>query len=164
MGVDTHWSRQRWVDEMTDPQVARCFIKEMDLDALAVTIDNLHGFFWYEVRIDLDRPSEIHKLVPIPLMPHGASGMPEDHVKGVIGLDVAKINVNAELCRALFGGIKETVSTLPPDNDSISSLLAPATEQRASAAREKTWLFARARADMRPTSSSVHSASWGGRS
>lgn len=143
LGGDEDRSGQGHAGEMTDPEFAARFVEETGVDALAVAIGNMHGFTLHAVRLDLERLAEIRELVPIPLVLHGASGLPEDQIEGVIALGVAKINVNAELRRAFIAGVKDSADRLAPDDDSIASLLSPAMERMQWAVREKIRLFSR---------------------
>ena len=65
----------------TDPQDAVKFVQETGIDSLAVAIGTAHGVYKGEPKLDVDRLSEIRELVDIPLVLHGASGVPDDTVK-----------------------------------------------------------------------------------
>lgn len=136
-------SGQAHAGEMTDPEFAARFVEETGVDALAVAIGNVHGFTPHEVRLDLERLAKIRELVAIPLVLHGASGLPEDQIEEAIALGVAKINVNAELRQAFIVGVKDSADRLAPDDDSIASLLSPAMERMQWAVGEKIRLFSR---------------------
>lgn len=127
--------------ETTDPAVAERFVEETGVDALAVAIGNVHGFVPYQGSLDLGLLDEIRGRVPVPLVLHGASGLPDGRVRGAISLGVAKVNVNAELRRAFAEGVREAASALPPDEDAVAALLSPATEKMEGAVREKMRLF-----------------------
>ncbi len=129
---------------MTDPEAAARFVEQTGVDALAVSIGNVHGFTPNKVKLDLERLARIRESVSIPLVLHGASGLLEDQIEGVIGLGVAKINVNAELRWAFIDGVRDSVNCLLPDDDSIDSLLASATERMHRVAAQKIYLFSRA--------------------
>lgn len=129
--------------DMTDPQDAARFVEATGVDALAVALGNVHGFVPYEVKLDLDRLAAIRELVAVPLVLHGASGLPEDQVRDAIALGVAKINVNAELRRAFREGVAESVESVLAEDDGIATLLAPATERMKGVVREKIRSFSR---------------------
>ncbi|PSO54284.1 MAG: ketose-bisphosphate aldolase [Cyanobacteria bacterium QH_9_48_43] len=86
--------------KMTDPDQARDFVKQAQVDALAVTIGNVHGKYQGEPKLDFDRLSSIRKAVDIPLVLHGASGLPAQMIQQSIQLGVCKFNVNTELRQA----------------------------------------------------------------
>lgn len=105
---------------MTDPAQAAEFVAETAVDALAVAVGNVHGFTADPVRLDLNRLSAIHTAVPVPLVLHGASGLPEDQLLGSLTRGVAKINVNAELRRAYLQAVSAQLPTALPGSDVVS--------------------------------------------
>lgn len=84
----------------TDPGQAQRFIEESGVDALAVAVGNVHGMTASPVSLDLGRLGEIRARTTIPLVLHGASGVPDHNIAAAIRLGVAKVNVNAEIRNA----------------------------------------------------------------
>jgi fructose-bisphosphate aldolase class II/tagatose 1,6-diphosphate aldolase GatY/KbaY len=123
---------------MTDPGVAARFVERTAVDALAVAIGNVHGIPARPVRLDLDRLAAIRDRVAVPLVLHGASGLPDDDVLGAIQLGVAKININTELRRAFAAGLSEAVA----GRDDFESILGPARRAMEAVAAEKIRLYA----------------------
>lgn len=105
---------------MTDPAQAAEFVAETAVDAMAVAVGNVHGFTADPVRLDLNRLSAIHTAVPVPLVLHGASGLPENQLLGSLARGVAKINVNAELRRAYLQAVSAQLPTALPGSDVVS--------------------------------------------
>ncbi|KUO22080.1 class II fructose-bisphosphate aldolase [Streptomyces dysideae] len=105
---------------MTDPAQAAEFVAETGVDALAVAVGNVHGFTADPVRLDLTRLAAIHAAVPVPLVLHGASGLPRDQLLGALTHGVAKINVNAELRRAYLRAVSAELPTALPGSDVVS--------------------------------------------
>ncbi|WP_328871443.1 class II fructose-bisphosphate aldolase [Streptomyces sp. NBC_00287] len=105
---------------MTEPAQAAEFVAETDVDALAVAVGNVHGFTATPVRLDLDRLSEISSANPVPLVLHGASGLPEPQLKAALTRGVAKINVNAELRRAYLQAVQAELPKAIPGSDVVS--------------------------------------------
>ena len=68
-------------DNNTDPEEAREFVEKTGVDSLAVAIGTAHGFYVGTPVLDKERVSEIAKIVSIPLVMHGASGLTEEDVK-----------------------------------------------------------------------------------
>jgi fructose-bisphosphate aldolase class II/tagatose 1,6-diphosphate aldolase GatY/KbaY len=86
--------------ELTDPEQAAEFAERTGVDALAVAVGNVHGFTPEPVRLDLERLRAIAAVCSAPLVLHGASGLPEQDLRGAVAAGVVKVNVNAELRRA----------------------------------------------------------------
>jgi tagatose 1,6-diphosphate aldolase GatY/KbaY len=121
---------------MTDPCAARQFVAATGVDALAVAIGNVHGVPARPVTLDLDRLSAIKAAVDVPLVLHGASGLPDARVRDAIGLGVAKVNVNTELRRALRTSLI-AVADDPPAGDGIATLMADIIGSVQAAAQQK---------------------------
>ncbi len=88
--------------KMTDPMQAGEFVKITQVDALAVTIGNVHGEYKSEPRLDFDRLVRIRQRVgeDVLLVLHGASGLPAQMISRSIELGVCKFNVNTEVRQA----------------------------------------------------------------
>ncbi|WP_050182068.1 class II fructose-bisphosphate aldolase [Domibacillus robiginosus] len=85
---------------LTDPQSARAFVAETNVDFLAAAIGTVHGMYQGEPKIDLALLENIREAVGIPLVLHGGSGTPEDVLKRAIELGICKVNVNTEVSMA----------------------------------------------------------------
>ena len=83
--------------KMTDPQQAKEFVAESGVDFLAVTIGNVHGQYRVEPQLDFERLAKIRQQLQIPLVLHGASGLPAQMIQQSIELGVCKFNVNTEV-------------------------------------------------------------------
>ncbi len=96
---------------LTDPAQAKEFVEKTGCDALAVAIGTSHGAYKFKgnPKLDLRRLAEIKKLVKIPIVLHGASGVPSQLVKMLkkCGGDVgeAKGNAPAEIKKAIKMGV-----------------------------------------------------------
>lgn len=106
---------------MTDPEQAAEFVAATGVDALAVAVGNVHGFTAEPVRLDLDRLERIRNVVPVPLVLHGASGLPEEQLLGAVRRGVAKVNVNAELRRAYLEAVAAALPDALPGSDVVST-------------------------------------------
>lgn len=83
--------------KMTDPDQAKEFVAESGVDFLAVTIGNVHGQYYCEPKLDFERLTKIRQQIHIPLVLHGASGLPASMIQQSIELGVCKFNVNTEV-------------------------------------------------------------------
>ncbi len=92
--------------KFTDPGQAEDFVSRTGIDALAVCIGNVHGRYRGKPTLDFERLESIRKNVSLPLVLHGASGLPEDMIKRSIELGVCKFNVNTEVRQANLEAIR----------------------------------------------------------
>lgn len=97
----------------TDPEDAVKFVEETGITSLAVAIGTAHGIYKGEPKLDLNRLSEIRQVVKIPLVLHGASGVPDETVKECIKRGISKVNFATELRIAYSNGIKEYLKENP---------------------------------------------------
>ncbi|MFC7395220.1 class II fructose-bisphosphate aldolase [Scopulibacillus cellulosilyticus] len=96
---------------LTDPESAKQFVEETDIDFLAAAIGTVHGLYKGEPNIDFNRLKKIRDSVNIPLVLHGGSGTSEDKLKQAIDLGICKINVNTEVSIAAVSFLKSAFET-----------------------------------------------------
>lgn len=101
----------------TNPQQAVDFVKKTDIDSLAVAIGTAHGLYKEDPKLDFERLKEIRSLVTIPLVLHGASGVPEEAVKKAISLGITKVNIATELKIPFSHKLREYLVAHPEEND-----------------------------------------------
>ena len=97
----------------TDPMEAKEFVERTGVSSLAVAIGTAHGVYKGEPKLDLDRLAEIRKVVSIPLVLHGASGLSEEAVVESIKRGICKVNFATELRIAYTDGVKEFLAANP---------------------------------------------------
>jgi tagatose 1,6-diphosphate aldolase GatY/KbaY len=100
--------------KMTDPDQAVEFVRATGVDSLAVTIGNVHGEYKSPPRLDFDRLAKIRERLAIPLVLHGASGLPAEMIGRSIQLGVCKFNVNTEVRQAYLQALKEEICGQSP--------------------------------------------------
>jgi fructose-bisphosphate aldolase class II len=150
-------------DPYTDPDVAKEFVKRTGVDALAVAIGTSHGAYKFkgEAKLDFERLKAIRNNVSIPLVLHGASGVPQwivekatkygaewsgakgipdSHIKKAVSLGIAKINIDTDLRLAFTGTIREVLVTTPKEYDP-RKILGPARETMKEVVKAKMLLF-----------------------
>ena len=105
-------------DIYTDPLEAKEFVERTGVDSLAIAIGTAHGLYKGEPKLDLERLSEIRKVVSVPLVLHGGSGIPDWKVQEAIRRGICKVNYATELRIAYTNGInkylKENPDTIDP--------------------------------------------------
>ncbi|NHB94187.1 tagatose bisphosphate family class II aldolase [Photorhabdus cinerea] len=101
----------------TDPLAAKAFVARTGIDSLAVAIGSAHGLYHGEPHLDFERLAAIRERVDIPLVLHGASGIPEAMVQQAIALGVCKVNVATDLKIAFADAVKSYFIQHPDAND-----------------------------------------------
>jgi len=97
----------------TDPEEAKEFAEQTGVDFLAVGIGNAHGFYKGVPKLRFDILEKTQSLVSIPIVLHGASGIPDEDVKKSTGLGICKVNFATELRDAFTKGVKEYLEKNP---------------------------------------------------
>jgi ketose-bisphosphate aldolase len=125
--------------ELTDPEQAAEFVHRTRADALAVAVGTVHGFTSRPVEIDLARLRRIAALTRLPLVLHGASGLPDAMITAAVAAGVAKVNVNAELRRA---HVEALHSALARSDDDLVRIQRSAVAAMTATAAEKLTVLA----------------------
>ena len=101
----------------TDPQQAKEFAERTNATSLAVAIGTAHGLYQGTPKLDFERLAAIREVVSIPLVLHGASGVPDDAVRESIRLGICKVNFATELRIAYSDGVKKYLAENPDGFD-----------------------------------------------
>jgi fructose-bisphosphate aldolase class II len=137
-------------DLMTDPTQAADFVRDTGIDTLAIAVGTVHGIpvdprikkvlSTLREHVDLKRVAAIRKVVKIPLVMHGASGVPDAQIRAAIKYGVAVFNIDTDLRvafnKALRANVKKNLQIYDP-----RKLLGPATEALQEAAEKKLKLM-----------------------
>lgn len=89
----------------TDPVMAKKFVDETGLDALACAFGTAHGVYLKQPKLDFDRLSKIKSLVDVPLVMHGGSGVSHEDYRKVIELGIRKINYYTYMAKAAANAV-----------------------------------------------------------
>ncbi|MCZ7646065.1 MAG: class II fructose-bisphosphate aldolase [Planctomycetota bacterium] len=116
----------------TAPEEARRFVEATGVDLLAVAVGTAHGFYKREPKLDLPRLERIRAATDVPLVLHGASGVPPAQWRAAIARGVAKINFATEIKDAFTRGLRDALAggeidlrkTFPPAMDAVTELVA----------------------------------------
>ena len=84
---------------------------ETGIDSLAPALGSVHGFYKGEPNLNFERMDLINEQLPIPLVLHGGSGIPDDKIKKAISCGISKINVNTELQVSWSNAVREFLNT-----------------------------------------------------
>ena len=107
----------------TNPEEAARFARETGVDAMAISIGNVHLQQDAGQGLDLDRLREIEALTSVPLVIHGGSGVPIAQRAALAATSqICKFNIGTEL-RMVFGSaLREAVARDPDRFDRIEIL------------------------------------------
>lgn len=104
-------------DTNSDPAEAKEFVERTGVTSLAVAIGTAHGFYKGTPVLDKERVSEIRKVVSIPLVLHGASGLNDDEVRECVRRGICKVNFATELRAAYTAAGKKLIEEKPDTFD-----------------------------------------------
>ncbi len=104
-------------DTNTDPQQAKEFVERTGVSSLAIAIGTAHGFYAGTPVLDKKRVSEIKKVVSVPLVLHGASGLSDEDVKECVQRGICKVNFATELRKAYTDAGKKLAEEQPESFD-----------------------------------------------
>jgi ketose-bisphosphate aldolase len=102
---------------LTDPDQAGEFVRATGIDALSVSVGNVHVLTRGEARVDLDLVSKIREKAGVPLVIHGGTGFPPGQVRGAIERGVAKFNVGTVLKKVYYEGLKASIARTDGSED-----------------------------------------------
>ena len=80
------------------------FVKETDVDCLAVAIGTAHGLYPsdFEPHLKQDLLSEIKAAVSVPLVLHGGSGNPDSEIAEAVKRGINKVNISSDIKAAFM--------------------------------------------------------------
>ena len=76
----------------TDCDQALDFVERTSVDALAVSVGNVHGFYKGKPKLDFGLIEKLGQFIPVPLVLHGGSGISDNDFRKAISLGICKIN------------------------------------------------------------------------
>ncbi|NCB65061.1 MAG: class II fructose-bisphosphate aldolase [Bacilli bacterium] len=126
----------------TNPEMAKKFCEICEIDALAVAVGTVHGFYKLPPKIEHDRIAQIHTLVPhVPLVLHGGTGVPDDDFRKAIQHGIRKINIGTELWYNGYGNTMKKHAELMPINGDPRKVMAQVREACAKIVEQKIEVF-----------------------
>lgn len=79
-----------------DPKECQGLVQRTGIDCLAPALGSVHGPYKGEPKLGFKEMEEICQTIKLPLVLHGGTGIPTEHIKRAVSLGTAKINVNTE--------------------------------------------------------------------
>lgn len=114
----------------TRPDEAAAFVAATGVDALAVAVGSSHAMTERSAALDLALVAELRAAVPVPLVLHGSSGVPDDEIVRAVRVGMTKINIATHLNKVFTGAVRAVLGENPALVDS-RKYLGPARDAMA---------------------------------
>jgi fructose-bisphosphate aldolase class II len=93
----------------TDPAEAAAYVAATGVDALAVAVGSSHAMRSRTARLDHELIARLRAAVPVPLVLHGSSGVPDDELMAAVRGGMVKVNIGTALNSAFTGAVRESL-------------------------------------------------------
>jgi fructose-bisphosphate aldolase class II len=111
----------------TDPAQAHDYVEATGVDALAVAVGTSHAMLTRDAAIDLELIARLHAAVPVPLVLHGSSGVPDADLTRAVGAGMTKINIATQLNKSFTAAVRTYLAANPEVVDTRKYLAAART-------------------------------------
>ncbi len=101
--------------ETTDPQYAAAFVAATGIDALAISAGNVHVLLDGQRALDIDRIAAIRRVLEVPIVLHGGTGISAKSLQQAIALGVAKVNYGTVLKQRYLEAVRRSLDNPQPD-------------------------------------------------
>ncbi|QLE73449.1 fructose-bisphosphate aldolase [Streptomyces rectiverticillatus] len=101
----------------TDPAEAAAYVADTGVDALAVAVGSTHAMTERTATLDHALIAALRDAVPVPLVLHGSSGVPDTELRRAVAAGMTKINVGTALNKAFTGAIRAFLEAHPSTTD-----------------------------------------------
>lgn len=102
----------------TDPAEAAAFVAATGVDALAVAVGSSHAMAERTAVLDKDLIAALRAKLPVPLVLHGSSGVPDEEIRRAIAAGMTKINIATHLASVFTATVREVLAASPGLADS----------------------------------------------
>lgn len=94
----------------TEPEQAAGYVAATGVDALAVAVGSSHAMLTRDAVLDLDLIAELRRAVPVPLVLHGSSGVPDDGLALAVRHGMTKVNIATHLNKAFTAAVRDRLA------------------------------------------------------
>lgn len=108
---------------LTDSALVEDFVARTGAELLAVAVGNVHGKYKGEPQLRWDVLQDIAVRTHIPLVLHGASGIPAGELVKAASMNVGKVNFNTELRTGVLATLEEQLPGHRADGENLQALL-----------------------------------------
>ncbi|MFD8552094.1 class II fructose-bisphosphate aldolase [Streptomyces fradiae] len=119
----------------TDPAEAAAYVAETGVDALAVAVGSAHAMTERTAALDHALIAALRAALPVPLVLHGSSGVPDEDLRAAVRAGMTKINVGTALNTAYTGALRAHLAAQPRTVDPRRYLAEAREAMTATAAR-----------------------------
>ena len=127
--------------QYVDPGLIAEYVEKTGVDALAVGIGTVHGFYKSEPKLRFDLIYEAASLTYVPLVLHGGTGVSNEDFKKAITNGITKLNVGTELKYTFTSTLRNCAKELPEKDIDPRSFMQPVRLACQKAAEEKMKVF-----------------------
>jgi tagatose 1,6-diphosphate aldolase GatY/KbaY len=108
---------------LTDSAQVEDFVSRTGAELLAVAVGNVHGKYKGEPQLRWDVLQDIAVRTHLPLVLHGASGIPAEELVKAASMNVGKVNFNTELRTGVLSTLQEQLPAHRSDGENLQGLL-----------------------------------------
>lgn len=108
---------------LTDSAQVEDFVARTGAQLLAVAVGNVHGKYTGEPQLRWDVLQDIAVRTHIPLVLHGASGIPAAELVKAAAMNVGKVNFNTELRTGVLATLEAHTGPYRADGENLQGLL-----------------------------------------
>lgn len=102
---------------LTDPEEANAYEQQSGIDALAISVGNVHRMAEAGTPINFDLVTKLEESVSLPLVIHGTTGISEQDIRTLKKRRIAKFNVGTTLRQAFGYAIRRNMDKEPEKYD-----------------------------------------------
>ncbi|ROO86983.1 fructose-bisphosphate aldolase class II [Actinocorallia herbida] len=97
----------------TDPVEAAEYVAATGVDALAVAVGSSHAMLTRDAELDFALIAKLHTAVPVPLVLHGSSGVPDADLAEAVRRGMHKINIATQLNKVFTAAVRARLAAAP---------------------------------------------------
>lgn len=105
------------LDNLTTAEEAKNFTAETCVDLFSPSVGNIHGMLKraHNPNLNINRIKEIKKVVNVPLVLHGGSGISDEDFTGAIKAGISIVHINTEIRLAYKNAVKLSLRENPDE-------------------------------------------------
>jgi len=97
----------------TDPDSACEFVSATGVDSLAVAVGTSHAMLTRDAVLDLELVARLRASLPVPLVLHGSSGVPDEDLSRAVEAGMTKVNIATQLNKVFSATVRSYLGEHP---------------------------------------------------